>query len=204
MSKLIFKEDTHEYFLDGVKIPGFSEISKAMGISNYSGIPESVLEAARQFGVAAHYMTKLWDLADLDVKSMDAPLNPCLEAYKYFLKTYKVEIIKEYIENPICSYLYRYGVIPDRICLINGELSVLELKFVSKLVPAVALQTAAQKRAAEEFYKIKIKRRYALQITLEGENKKPVEYKDKGDDNAWLCFLGGYNWLRRNNGKRDS
>jgi len=198
MDRLIFKDDTHEYFLDGVKIPGFSEIAKAMGVYDFSSVPETILENARVFGDAAHYAARLWDLKDLDEATIDEPLKPCLEAYKYFLTTYHVKIIPEYVENPICSYLYRYGVTPDRICVINDELSVLELKFVSKIMPAVCLQTAAQKRAAEEFYKIKIKRRYALQITRKGEFKPPVECKDKGDDNAWFCFLGAYNWLRRN------
>ena len=204
MGKFIFKEDTHEYFLDSVKIPGFSEIAKAMGIYDFSGVPETILEAARVFGDAAHYAARLWDLKDLDESTLDESLKPCLEVYKYFLTISHVEIIREYIENPICSYLYRYGITPDRICLINGELSVLELKFVSKLLPGVALQTAAQKRAAEEFYKIKIKKRYVLQITSSGKSYPPIEYKNKGDDNAWLCFLGAYNWLRRNNGKRDN
>jgi hypothetical protein len=203
-TKLEFEPKTHIYRLDGVVIPGFSEIAKAMGIVNYNNIPDFILEPTRNFGDVMHYTTKLWDLRDLDESTLDEPLKPCLEAYKYFLTTFHVEIIKEYIEQPICSFIYRYGITPDRIYLVNGELSVLELKFVSQLLPAVALQTAAQKRAAEEFYKIKIKHRYVLQITRQGDFKPPIEYKDKGDDNAWLCFLGAYNWLRRNNGKRDN
>jgi len=204
MTRLEFKPDTHEYFLDGVKIPSFSSIAKSMGIYDFSNVPEHILESARNFGDAAHYGMRLWDLEDLDESTLSETLKPCLIAYTQALKINSIEIIKEYIEQPICSYLYRYGVTPDRICLIKGELSILELKFTSSLMPGVALQTAAQKIATNEFYKIKIKKRYALQITREGTAKPLKEYKDKGDDNAWLCFVGSFNWLRRNNGKRNN
>jgi len=203
MPNLTFKSDTHEYFLDGVKIPGFSEIAKVMGIFDFSNVPEYILETARNFGDAAHYAMRLWDLKDLDESTLHEDLKPCLEAYKQALKDNHIEIIKEYIEQPICSLIYRYGITPDRICLVKDELSILELKFVSVLQSGVALQTAAQKLAANEFYKTKVKRRFVLQITREGEAKPLKEYKEKGDENAWLCFLGSYNWLKKNGGNNE-
>lgn len=201
--KLTFDEINHTYRLDGVIIPGYSQIAKSMGITDYGNVPDYFLEPARKFGQAGHYATRLWDNQTLNEVTLSEPLIPCLEEYKKFLQDNKVEIISDYIEKPICSVRYRYGITPDRICLIKGELSVFELKFVETMAPGAALQTAAQKMAAEEFYHIKIKKRYGVQISLK-EQYKLYPYTNKGDEQTWLCFLGAYNWkekyAKRNNG----
>jgi hypothetical protein len=197
-NELAYNAEKHEYSIDGKRIPGYSEVAKAMGITNYSGIPDYIMESARNFGTAGHYATRLWDEGRLDVNSLSLPLIPCLEAYKQMLLAYNVVIIKEYIENPICSFRYRFGTTPDRICLIEGEMSILELKFVSSLQPGIALQTAAQKLAAEEYYRIKIKNRYALQIAMDGKLRPLKPYKDKSDEGVWLNYLSAFNWKERN------
>ncbi len=196
---LTFDETNHIYRLDGVQIPSYSEISRVMGIVDYGDVPQYFLEAARKFGQAGHYATRLWDNKTLNEETLSSPLIPCLNEYKQFLRDYKVEILPQYTEKPICSFRYRYGVTPDRVCIIKGELSILELKFVEVMKPGTAIQTAAQKLAVEEYHKIKIKARYGLQIPLNGKCR-PCFYKDKSDENTWLCFLGAYNW-RIKNGK---
>ena len=198
--KLTFDEANHAYKIDGAKIPSYSRISRSMGIVDYSDTPECFLESARRFGQSGHYATRLWDNKTIDIETLSAPLIPCLDAYKQFLLDYDVEIIPAYIETPICSFRYRYGVTPDRIYLVKGELSIVELKFVETMKPGTSIQTAAQKLAAEEYYKIKIKARYGLQITLDGKYKL-YPYKEKSDENVWLCFLGAFNWKDKN-GKR--
>jgi hypothetical protein len=145
------------------------------------------------------------DKGTLDRGTLSNPLIPLLEGYEKFKKDFEVEIIPEYIENPICSFVYRFGVTPDRICLVKKELSVVELKTNTIMLASVKLQTAAQKKAAEEFYKIKIKNRYGIQFPLEGDYV-PYQYKDKSDEYSWLSFLGAYNWLKREglNGNRNN
>jgi hypothetical protein len=197
LNKLEFDNENHIYRLDGVAIPGYSQIAKKMGIANLDNIPEYTLEQARQFGQAGHYATRLSDEGRLDEDSLSLPLIPCLKSYRDFLRCSNVEIIKEYIEKPICSFRYRFGTTPDRICLIRGELSVLELKFQETISKATSIQTAFQKIAANEFYHIKIKKRYGLQITLNG-NCILHSYKDKNDEQVALCFLGAFNWREKN------
>jgi len=195
--KLRFNKKKHLYTLDGVIIPGYSEIAKTMGIVNYKNTPGYLLEPAQKFGSAGHFATRLWDEKRLDEKTLSIPLIPCLEAYKSFIKYHDVKILTKYIERPICSYKYRYGITPDRICLIKGELSILEFKFVEVMSPGTAIQLAAQKLAANEYYGIKIIRRYALQLKLNGGFNIEI-YKDNSNENTFLCFLGGYNWLKKN------
>ena len=194
-SRLIFNPITHIYRLDGVVIPGYSEISKAMGISDFSKVNPELLELARNFGEQLHVATKLWDLKKLG--TLPEPLEPCLEEYKSFLKDYAVKIIPKYVEKPICSYRYRYGVTPDRVVTIGGEYAILEIKTTTAMSNSVKLQTAAQALAAEEYYGIRIKKRYGLQI-LPDKPYKLYPYKQESDKGSWLCFLGASNWLRGN------
>ena len=81
--------------------------------------------------------------------------------------------------------------------IFKGELSILEFKFVEVMSPGTAIQLAAQKLAANEYYGIKIIRRYALQLKLNGGFNIEI-YKDNSNENTFLCFLGGYNWLKKN------
>jgi len=198
-NNLVFEPASHSYYLDGVIIPGYSEIAKAMGIVSYFGDNTN----AMNFGSAFHLATKFLDKGTLDRDNLDTPLVSLLEGYEQFKQDYLVEILQEYMENPICSFTYRFGVTPDRIALVRGELSIIEFKTNTEMPPSVKLQTAAQKLAAEEYYKIKIKKRYGIQFPLTG-SYKPFPYKDKSDEYAWLNFLGAYNWLKREglNGKR--
>ena len=192
--KLTFNPIEHIYRLDGVVIPGFSEIAKAMGISDYSGASIEILEAARNFGKQMHLATKLWDEKNLGL--LPKPLIPWMETYKKFLKNYSVKIIQKYIEKPICSYRYRFGVTPDRICLVSGELSVLEIKTTTVMPNSVKLQTAAQTLAAEEYYGIRIRKRYGLKLSP--GDYKVYPYKDEMDKQVFIAFLSAYNWLKKN------
>ncbi len=81
MPELTFKEETHEYFLDGVKIPSVSEIISP--VNDFSGISPAVLENARQYGKAVHSVIELYlndKLGEYD-PILQQPLD---EAIKYF------------------------------------------------------------------------------------------------------------------------
>lgn len=196
MPNFRFDEENHAYFIDDRKIPGYSEIAAAMGITDYSGVPGYNLELARKFGTAGHYALRLLDMGVLDFDTVSAPLVPCIKEYQNALSDYGIEIIGDYIERPVCSFRYRFGCTPDRICYVKRELSVIDFKFVETMQPAIEIQTAAQKIAAEEFFNLKIKRRYGLQIPMDGKCILHP-YKDKADEQTWLCFLGAYNWRKR-------
>lgn len=196
-NRLVFKADTHEYFFDGVWIPGYSEIAQKMGISDFSMVPENILQRAQNFGTAFHLTVKLLDGDTLDESSVSPELFSLIDAYNKFKQEYFVNIKLEYIEKPVCSFIYRYGCTPDRICYVNGDLSIVEFKTSSTMPKSCALQTAAQEIAAEGFYGIHIKKRYGVHFSLDGKYKV-YQYKDKADKQAWFAFLSAYNWLQKN------
>ncbi len=193
-NKLEFKEEKHQYLLDGVEIPSFSKIAEAMGITQYYGDNQ----IAMNFGTAFHLVIKFLDKGTLNRETVNAPLIPLLAGYEKFKLDFGVKVIPEYIENPICSYRYRYGVTPDRVYYVKDELSAVEFKTNSVMPASVEMQTAFQQIAAEEYYGIKIKRRYGVQFPLEG-GYKLFPYTNKMDMQTALCFLGSYNWLKKNN-----
>ncbi len=191
---LSFDPKKHIYRLDGVQIPSFSEIATAMGITQYYGDNQIAMD----FGTKFHLATKFLDKGTLNRKTINAPLIPLLEGYEKFKRDYGVKVIPEYIEIPICSYKYRFGVTPDRIYMVKDELSVVEFKTNTVMPVSATLQTAFQQIAAEEYYGIKIKCRYGVQFPLEG-GYKIFPYTNKMDLQTALCFLSSFNWLKKNN-----
>ncbi len=88
MPELTFKEDTHEYFLGGIRIPSVSEIISP--VNDFSGISPAVLENARQYGKAVHSVIELYlndKLGEYD-PILQQPLDEFISAE---LLVYKVE-----------------------------------------------------------------------------------------------------------------
>jgi hypothetical protein len=78
--ELLFVEETHEYFLEGERLPSVSEILAPL--KDFSMIPPDVLEAKRQFGTAIHKMVELYLDYDLDEDSLTADMRGCLDGFK--------------------------------------------------------------------------------------------------------------------------
>lgn len=55
---VVFHEESHEYFVDGVKVPSVTEIlgrySRLHGLDDYADIPQDVLRRAAARGTALH------------------------------------------------------------------------------------------------------------------------------------------------------
>jgi len=55
---VVFREDSHEYYVDGVKVPSVTGLlerySRLHGLDDYSDIPEDVLRRAAARGTALH------------------------------------------------------------------------------------------------------------------------------------------------------
>jgi hypothetical protein len=178
-----FDDLNHIYRLNGQVIPSVTQILQAEGIADYSYADES----DRDFGKAGHRVTELWDKRTLDIKTISEPLIPYLNGYKKFLKDFKVKVIPEWIETPTYSFIWKYGVKPDRVVEINGKLTVYEIKFSTSMIPATRIQTAAQKIAIEEQTKLKIKQRMAVQILP--DDYKISEYTKLSDERIWLSAV---------------
>lgn len=174
-NKFSYDDKEHIYHLNGKIIPSCTQILREEGISNYDFCDESDL----MFGKAGHKITELWDKCNLDIETVDEMLYPYLLGYQKFLKDFKVSVLPEWIEKPAYSLKFEYGVTPDRVAMVNGKLSVYEIKFSSSLSKSTAIQTAAQKIAVEEQSKLKIKQRIGLRLA---PNSYDISFYNKPTD----------------------
>ena len=84
MSLLTFDEESHQYHLDGERLPSVSEIKGPL--VDLSGVAPAVLAKASQFGRAVHKMAELYFSNDLDYGSLDEGLFGTLLALERWLE----------------------------------------------------------------------------------------------------------------------
>lgn len=189
---------THLYTLDGINIPSLSEILKAAGISNYDGVPDSVLERKKIIGRAVHYACELSDKSTLDDSSVKPLIRPYLDAWVDFVKKEDVEF--KYIEESIASRKLWFATTPDRIGRFRDKPTDFEIKTTATILPSAEIQTMAHIIAYNETYpKDRITDRLVVQLKPDG-TYKPHYCTDKTDRATFLAALTMYSWQIRKGG----
>jgi hypothetical protein len=196
MPKLEFDINRHEYSIDGVIIPGYSKIAKDFGLIDYSNVRPADLEWKAQVGKAVHTAILFDNAGELDMDSLDEVVSSYFKSWLIFKKLYQPKILIEYSEKPVWSIKWKYGVIPDILAEINKLSTIVEIKTVSQMNKVTALQTAAQKIAVEEMYKLKIKQRWGLQL-IPNAQPKLEPYADMSDEAAWVSFVNAWHYKER-------
>jgi hypothetical protein len=190
-------DENHIYRLDGVIIPGYSQIARDLGLIDYSHIPQRNLDWKRDVGRAVHTAIFLRNTDELDMGSLDEVVNSYFKSWLMFIELYKPKILTQYSEKPICSFKWKYGVTPDIVAEIK-DLTVLELKTVTQMNPVTAIQTEFQKTAIEETYNIKIKQRWGLQL-IPNAMPKLEPYTNMADTALMMSAVNLWYWKERNN-----
>lgn len=89
LAALTFDAEPHQYTLDGKPVPSVTGILKASGLIDFSGIPWSTLEAARERGTLVHTAVHYYNEGDLNEDQFRATFPayaPYLDAWIAFLK----------------------------------------------------------------------------------------------------------------------
>lgn len=196
---LEFIEETHTYLLDGVVIPSVTQILDILG--GYEVIPKAVLQKAADRGTAVHKATELSDLGELDYSDLDDEILGYLMGWHKFLDDKKPELVA--IEHRTHHDGFKYAGTLDRELILDGYLSVLDIKSSFRLMPTTAPQTAAYMEAVNWHRKSKsdhIKRRYGLRLTKDGQYELE-RYKDPADINIFMSALNCYRWIAKNSTK---
>lgn len=203
--KLDFNPLNHEFRMDGKIIPSVTQVLKAAGLIDAQ--PHGDSWYANR-GTAVHEATVLHDENDLDETTLDPEIVPYLEAWKKF----RAEMNFELVEKPelqVYSELGYAGIV-DRVCKINGQISILDIKTgvfakwwsVQLAAYAMAYENhvdaalRAAKRTTVAYSKYTY-RRYAVQITNEGTYKM-TEYTDRNDFLVFTSALTVANWRQAN------
>ena len=142
-----------------------------------------------------HWDMKLLDDDELDFNEIDPVLKKYVESYNKFRSDfhgrYKIISMEIIVRHPI----QRYAGKIDRVCIIDGELAVLDIKS-GVAQPWVALQLEGYKQAYDAENTDKIEARYALSLSKEGKYKLK-KYADVGDAEVWLSVVTLARWKGR-------
>ena len=183
-----FDDVKHLYTVGGVRVPSVSRILRPLTTAVYGEIDRETLRRAADFGTAVHACTELLDLDELDEDSVIPEWSPYLDAYKRWKTATRPAILQ--IEDRLgCG---KYAGTLDRICVINGERWVIDIKTTSSIHPHVGVQLAAYVALAEGFYGGTY-RRAALQLRGDG-SFKVTEFSSLNDETCFNALLGIYHW----------
>jgi len=192
MSKIQFDKETHTYTLDGLKIPSVTQIISSVGMTNYSAIPNRVLENATERGSAVHRALEL-----LAVSPGYVPpdwVEGYVSAWDSFKRVYNVMVLET--ERLVFHKNYMYCGTLDRVCTVAGEKYIVDIKTTAKPMPSHDIQTAAYALAYKSETRQKIKR-MCVYLHDWGEFEFE-EYSPKGQESVFLAALQIYNWKVRN------
>lgn len=205
MPELELEIESHRYTLDGVTIPGCTQVLAAMGATpGFLFLSPQELEFYRSRGHAVHRAVELAVCGTLDKRTIAAEVNPYLIGWDRFCEDHKVEVMEvdgePFVERQLYHPAFRYGVTPDVVATVDGHSAVVEIKATSAHAPATGLQLAAQLLATR--YEIlslpKVVARIGLRLLPDEPYYDLRYYTDRSDEAVWLSMLNCYSWLSRN------
>lgn len=203
MSLIEFKEDTHQYFVDGVEKIFPSKVLKELHLTKeYGAIDPAVVENASMRGSAVHKLLEYKTKGELDRYEIPEELGPYLEAHKRFLQETKFIPDPKACELKLYSAHHDYCCTLDIVGVLDGEIVVIDYKTSSAHDKAVELQTAAQFIAYNEWHQMRpAMKRFSLQLRKNGK----YTLRDHSDVSAflWLDALKLYRWKTAGIKKRE-
>ena len=192
MHNLIFSEANHSYHLNGVRVPCVTDIIGML--SDFSFVPEDVLDRASKFGSAVHKAVELYENDDLDMGTLHPAIIPYLNSWKKFKA--ETGFLVTHTEELVYSKKYGYAGTLDIAGQLQGISGILDVKTVATLHPVTALQTAGYGQAFTEQSGILIRKRWALQ--LKENNYRLIEYEWPSDLDVFISCLNLFNWRKNN------
>lgn len=189
---LTFDADTHTYRWNGRVTPSVTQILKPL--TDFSSVPPDVLAAASAFGTAVHKCCELNDLGTLDESCLDPALVPYLKAWRNFSADHAVKW--SHIEKPLHSGMGFCGT-ADRFGIVDGQLSVVDIKSTAAIYPAVGLQLAAYQRLGLDNGIVSVNR-YA--VRLQGNGSYELQpFIRPTDLSVFASLLSLRNWCVKHN-----
>lgn len=179
-----------------MNLPRVTEILQSAGLTDFSMVPQDVLEASRLFGSAGHRMCELLDRNMLAEDSLSPSLLPYLAKWRKLKADYDILSFLE-IEREVTSTKWRFYGHLDRLVLIKNRLILWELKFTNTMQWTTGIQLAGYKIAYEEMTKQKIRERWGVQFTDDSSDCRITIYDDPSDESVFLSALNICNRKRR-------
>ena len=181
-----FIPETHEYELNGKKLPAVTEILKDLGIIN----AKYYTEEGSGRGKFIHSLCAEADGIEIPLLmgNYKGPLNVYVDAWLRFKEDFKFEIID--IEKPIVHTGLRYAGTPDRIGKIDGEITIVDIKTGAKQ-SWHGLQLVAYKIALDKMT-LGIKAKTLVVYLKENGKYNLGRFNEKYLTGIWLNILSVY------------
>lgn len=182
---LTFNEATHEYFLDGNKLPGVSEIIKTVGLSkDFSGVDPFY----RDRGKAVHSCIELFLLGTIDETSIDPVCRPFYEGFLRYWDKYATKPI--HIEEKF----HANGAFAGTVDLVTGG-EIIDWKCSKSHDPAAEIQGEAYKVLVGKGLPFKV-------VQFPGDGTYKVYEYGSGVD-YWPSVMKLYEWKTKGKRKND-
>lgn len=188
MPEIKFVEESHRYYVDDQEYVSVTQVLMDMGL--YGDAANFWTEYSRDRGTFVHKAIELYVGGELDEESLHPVLLPYLIAFKSFMAD--TDFVPSEMENPHASDIHLLAGTPDFIGVLNGKLSVVDIK-TGEPGPAVRLQLAAY----ELLYGKPLKR-YSLHLMETGKYKLTC-HDGRQDRAVFLAALSVYHWRKNHN-----
>ena len=169
---LTFDSDKHEYRWGGAVVPSVTQILQPL--TDLSYVDADVLQRAKDFGTAVHYACELHDTNRLDEAALDPALRPYLNGWRKFCSN--TGAVWSLVESRVYHPTLRYAGTLDRMGLVDGFPSIVDIKSGTALYQSVGPQLAAYAQAhaigAKEPHMGGAYRRYAVRLYPDGYELK--------------------------------
>lgn len=166
-----------------------TEFAEHFGLTDFSMVKESVLDAAQEFGDAVHLLFSYSAENRLKVETVDALLVPYLEGFKKIIADNQIKFLETEIRHT--SRLGFTGR-PDIVCMKKNELTIIDTKTPKKVSKSCGIQLAGYEILINEYGKYgRVKKKFALHAGT--PDLKLIPFNEKHFTNDFLSLLNTFN-----------
>jgi len=185
----------HEYRWKGRILPSITTVLQAAGLYNLPPVEQDVLNLAAERSRRVHWITVRMDRG-LPGAEPSAAVRGYLDAYHNFCDAHVFTPHDSFTECPLCDPQLEIAGTPDRAGYLNGGGAVLDLKTFPQREAVTGIQLAGYRHLLR-VNGFQAPRRVSVHLQPNGRFQVE-EYRDFGDEAAFLAALNLYRWRMRN------
>lgn len=181
-SDLAFDERSHTYKLNGIALPSVTTIMKPLSDNKYSTVREDVLENAATKGSAVH--NAIENYLKFGIEDISEEHKPYFTAFLKFLSEKQPQILAT--ESKVYHKFLRYSGTVDLVCIINGEVTLIDVKTTAVLMEMLTkVQLEAYAKALDS-HDFKVDKKAILHLKKDGTYR--LVPHDNNDTESWCVF----------------
>ena len=196
-----FDPTLHEYRWKGRLFPSVTTILQATSLIAFPGVDPEVLRQAAERGKVVHELTARIDREE--TVDVPAEYRGYLRAYHSFTQTFIFTPHAHFTETPLCDPGLEIAGTPDRAGYLQQTAGVvLDIKTFPERQPVIGIQLSGYRHLLR-VNGFPAERRLSLHLYPSGHFRVD-EYRDHGDDTAFLAALTLYRWRLRNMHRKEA